>query len=352
MTRLLFFNPAIAYINFAENNNRYSIFDNLNIEPGYAAFFHSGALTENVLFAENELERNGFTVQRWLPHSDELNDTIVIRRINLPNIDEKAFIYLKWNTGVDDATIHDFCDAALDILDMRKGHLHFVREEEPRLRAKFRRGLGLLNRSYYSLTDDDDDEDNQVSEADREDEIALQIASKSSKDILDIIRNLIKTYVLKEHSFAPIEALLEATKSKMVISYITPSAIWVNNKLEVTLPEFDNMKFGFSPKMRVVYALFLRHPEGIFLGSLETYRHEVIDLVKIVAPQGRYGLDANSAIVLSENNSADMNQMISKINRIVKNQIHPMSGIDMFYRITGERGEKYKILMANQATFK
>lgn len=329
-----------------------SIFDNLNIEPGYAAFFHSGALTENVLFAESGLERNGFTVQRWFPHSDELNNTIVIRRINLPNIDEKAFIYLKWDIDVDDATIHDFCEAALDIQDPRKGHLHFVREEEPRRRAKFRRGLGLQNRTHSILTDDDDDDDNLVSEADREDEIALQIASKSSKDILDIISKLIKTYALKEHTIAPINELLEAAKSKMVIAHTTPSSIKVNNRLEVTLPEFDNMKFGFSPKMRVVYALFLRHPEGIFLGSLETYRHEVIDLVKIVAPQGRYGLDANSAIVLSENNSDDMNQMISKINRIVKTQIHPMSGMDIFYRITGERGEKYKILMANQTTFK
>ena len=328
-----------------------NIFDNIDIEPGYAAFFHSGALTENVLFAENGLERNGFTVQRCFPHSDELNNTIVIRRINLPNIDEKAFIYLKWDTGVDDATIHDFCEAALDILDMRKGHLHFVREEEPRMRAKFRRRLGLLNRSHCFLTDDDDDEDNQVSESDREDEIALQIASKSSKDILDIISKLIKTYALKEHTIAPINELLEAAKSKMVIAHTTTSSIKVNNRLEVTLPEFDNMKLSFSPKMRVVYALFLRHPEGIFLKSLESYKHEVIDLVKIVAPYGKYGLDEKSAIILSENNSADMNQMISKINRIIKAQILPMSGMDMLYRITGERGEKYKIEMAEQTTF-
>ena len=311
-------------------------------------------MTENVVFAENELERNGFTLQRCSSHCDELDDTIVIRRINFPNLGEKAYIYIKWkdiNYGYLSEIIADFCEAALDILDPRKGHLHFVREEEPRRRAKFRRGLGLLNCSHSFLSDDDDDEDNQVSEADREDEIALQIASKSAKDILDIIRSLIKTYVLKEHSFAPIEALLEATKSKMIISYITPSAIKVNNRLEVTLPEFDNMKFGFSPKMRVVYALFLRHPEGIFLGSLETYRHEVTDLIKIVAPNGRYGLDGKSATVLCENNSDDMNQMISKINRIIKNQILPRSGIDMFYRITGERGEKYKILMAEQTTF-
>ena len=46
-----------------------------------------------------------------------------------------------------------------------------------------------------------------------------------------------------------------------------------------------------------------------------------------------------------------MNQMISKINRIIKAQILPMSGMDMLYRITGERGEKYKIEMAEQTTF-
>ncbi len=330
-----------------------NIFDNIDIEPGYAVIYRFVMEHTHVAVIQ-ELEANGFTVVHSDAPCEELQDTIVIRRISLVNLDEKAYIYIKWKDidyGYLPQIIGDFCEAALDILDMRKGHLHFVREEEPRLRAKFRRGLGLLNRTHSILTDDDDDDDNQVSEADREDEIALQIASKSAKDILDIIRSLIKTYVLKEHSFAPIEALLEATKSKMIISYITPSAIKVNNRLEVTLPEFDNMKFGFSPKMRVVYALFLRHPEGIFLNSLETYRHEVSDLIKIVAPHGRYGLDGNSATVMCENNSDDMNQMISKINRIVKNQIHPMSGMDMFYRITGERGEKYKILMAEQTTF-
>lgn len=326
------------------------IFDNIDIEPGYAAFFHRGALTEDVLVAEEELSRNGFTVQRWLAHCDELADTIVIRRINLPNIDEKAYIYLKWDAGVDNATIHDFCKAALDIQDPGKGHLHFVREEEPRRRAKLT-GEGLLRMHSLIDTDDDDDDDSPVTESDREDEIAIQIASKSSSDILDIISKLIKTYALKEHTFAPIDQLLEATKSKMVIARTSPSSIAVNDRLEVTLPEFDNMKLRFSPKMRVVYALFLRHPEGISLKNLEWYKHEVIDLVKIVAPHGKYGLDEKSAVILSENNSDDMNQMISKINRIIKTQILPLSGMDRLYRITGERGEKYKIEMAEQTTF-
>lgn len=334
-----------------------NIFENIDIKPGYAVIYRV-TMDHTHAAVIQQLEANGFTVEHGDAPCEELQDTIVIRRINLSNIDEKAYIYIKWKDidyGYISEIIGDFCNTALDIRNPRKGHLHFVREEEPRLRAKFSHGLGLLSRTHSFLTDDDDDDydddDNQVSEADREDEIALQIASKSSEDILDIISKLIKTYALKEHTIAPIKDLLEVTKSKIVIAHTTPSTIRVSKRLGVTLPDFDNLKLKFSPKMRVVYALFLRHPEGIFLKSIGSYKMEVIDLIKIVAPGAKNGLDVNSAKVLCDPSSNDLMQMISKINRIIKTQILPMSGMDMLYRITGERGEKYKIEMAEQTTF-
>lgn len=332
-----------------------NIFENIDIEPGYAVIYRFVMEHTHVAVIQ-ALEANGFTVVHSDAPCEELQDTIVIRRINLVNLEEKAYIYIKWediNSGYLSEIIADFCNTALDIQDPRKGHLHFVREEEPRLRAQLRSKSRVLRRTHSFLTndDDDDDDDNQVSEADREDEIALHIASKSSKDLLDIISKLIKTYALKEHTIAPIKDVLEVTKSKIVIAHTTPSTIRVNKKLEVTLPDFDNLKLEFSPKMRVVYALFLRHPEGIFLKSIESYKMEVIDLIKIVAPGAKNGLDVNSAKVMCDPSSNDLMQMISKINRIIKDTILPMSGMDMLYRITGERGEKYKIEMAEQTTF-
>lgn len=333
-----------------------NIFENIDIKPGYAVIYRI-AMDHTHVAVIQELEANGFTVEHGDAPCEELQDTIVIRRINLANIDEKNYIYIKWDDidyGYISEIINDFCNTALDIQDSRKGHLHFVREDMPRLKARFRSESGLLNRIHSFLivdNDDDDDEGNQVSKADREDEIALQLTAKSSEDILDIISKLIKTYALKEHTIAPIKDLLEMTKSKIVIAQTTPSAIRVNKRLEVTLPDFDNLKLEFSPKMRVVYALFLRHPEGIFLKSIGSYKMEVIDLIKIVAPGAKNGLDVNSAKVMCDPSSNDLMQMISKINRIIKDKIHPMSGMDILYRITGERGEKYKIEMAELTTF-
>lgn len=331
------------------------LLDNLNIEPGYAVI-HRRYMDHTHVFAKSQLEANGFTVEERMPPCEELEDTIVIRRINLPNLNEKAYIYLLWEDlqkGDINTLIDEFCETALNIEDPRHGHLRFIREEEPRLRAKHRYERGMLSIRPALFVDDDDFDDDEVEidEADREDILAMQIASKSSEDLLDIISKLIKTYALKEHSFAPIDELLKAAKSKMVITQTSPSSIRVNRRLEVFLPEFDDMKFGFSPKMRVVYSLFLRHPQGIFMNSLDDYLQEVIDLIKKVAPGGKYGLNRETAKRLCEPKSSDMNQMISRVNHVVSSQIHPNSFLDDQYRISGSKGNVYKIAMANQTKF-
>lgn len=330
------------------------ILDDLNIEPGYAVI-HRRCMDHTHVFAKSQLEANGFTVEERMPPCEELEDTIVIRRINLTNLNEKAYIYLLWEDlqkGDVNTLIDDFCETALSIEDPRHGHLRFKREEEPRLRAKHRYERGMLSIVPALYADDDfDDDEVEIDEADREDLLAMQIASKSSEDLLDIISKLIRTFALKEHSFAPIDELLKAAKSKMVITHNSPSSIRVNRRLEVFLPEFDNMKFGFSPKMRVVYSLFLRHPQGIFMNSLDDYLQEVIDLIKKIAPGGKYGLDRNTALRLCEPKSSDMNQMISKINHVVSSQINHNSGLDDLYRITGSKGNVYKIAMASQTKF-
>lgn len=331
-----------------------SVFDKLNIEPGYAVIY--GMIDNANVFTKAQLKENGFTVQERNAPSEELRDVIVIRRINIPNLHEEAYIYMFKDdlmSGAVKETLADFCETALNVQDPRIGHLHFIRAEEPRIRSRHRHERGILSIKPALFVDDVDFEDDEIEldEADREDILAMQIASKSSEDLLDIISKLIKTYALKEHSFAPIDQLLEATKSKMVIAHTAPSTIKVNRQLEVSLPEFEGMKFGFSPKMRVVYSLFLRHPKGIFMNSLDDYLQEVIDLIKKVAPGGKYGLDRNTALRLCEPKSSDMNQMISKINHVVSSQINRNSGLDDLYRITGSKGNVYKIAMANQTRF-
>lgn len=332
-----------------------SVFDKLNIEPGYAVIY--GMIDNANIFTKAQLKESGFTVQEQNAPSEELRDVIVIRRINFPNLHEEAYIYMFKDdlmAGAVKETLADFCETALNVQDSRIGHLHFIREEEPRIRARHRRERGILSIKPALFVDDDDDfEDDEIelNEADCDDLMAMQIAAKTSEDILDIISKLIKTYALKEHTFAPIDQLLEATKSKVVIANTAPSTIKVNRYLEVFLPGFENMMFNFSPKMRVVYSLFLRHPQGIFMNSLDDYLQEVIDLIKKVAPGGKYGLDRNTALKLCEPKSCDMNQMISKVNHIVSSQINRNSGLDDHYRITGSKGEVYKIRMAHQTKF-
>lgn len=109
------------------------ILDDLNIEPGYAVIFRID-MDYYYIFAKSQLEANGFTVKEYIAPCEELEDMIVIRRINLPNLNKKAYIYLLWEDiekGDVITLINDFCEAALNINDPRQGHLRFIREEEP-----------------------------------------------------------------------------------------------------------------------------------------------------------------------------------------------------------------------------
>lgn len=328
-----------------------NVFDKLNIEPGYAVIY--GMIDIANQFTKAQLKKNGFTVQELNPPFKELLNVIVIRRINLPNLHKEAYIYLfkeDFRRGAEKETLADFCETALNVYDPRIGHLHFIPGEEPRIRRQHINERGLMSIVPALYADDDfHDDEIEIDEAEREDILALKIASKSSADLTDIIGKLIRSFAFKEHSLAPIDELLEATKSKMVISPVPPSSIIVNRNLEVFLPEFDNMKFGFSTKMRVVYSLFLRHPEGVFMNNLDDYLYEVIDLIKKAAPGERLGLNKETAKKLCEPNSEEMNLMISCINHVISCQILPNWMADS-YRIIGGRGNRYKIKMANQTT--
>lgn len=332
-----------------------NVFDKLNIEPGYAMIFHD--ITDYTYeFAKFQLEKNGFTVQDGYSDCDELRGIIVIRRINLSNIEKNAYIYIclkDFDASDVNVAIDDFCETALNVQDPREGHLHFIREEEPRIRSLHSRERGVKCIRPLLIIDDYDDvdDDEEIDEAEREDVIAMQMAAKSSNDINDIISRLIQIYALKEHTFAPIDHLLEAILNKMVISTDKQSTIRVNRRLEVFLPEYDNMKFGFSTKMRIVYSLFLRHPKGIFMNSLDDYLHEVIDLIKKAAPGEKLGLSKETAKTLCEPDSEEMNRMISRINHVISCQLHPNSLKADSYRIVGSRGNVYKIPMANHAIF-
>ncbi len=73
------------------------------------------------------------------------------------------------------------------------------------------------------------------------------------------------------------------------------------------------------------------------------------------ASKGKYGMDQTTAKMLCDPDDGDlrdMYSMISKINRVIGNQIQEFSGLTDIYRITGRRSERYKIGIAPRTTFR
>lgn len=338
----------------------------INLEPGIAGFFLPEGDSQYDILVETvscALCYNGFTVRKFKPPTPQLANVVAIRRINLCNLDKNAYCYasLDYFRHPDESllkSVDKFVHEALKVIDPVQGDI----ELEPLYIQDF------ICRCASSLSFQENtikesrrvDECLPVSQQSsegrifREEETTVLESEQSSEEILKSIEKLVQSYVLKEHSTARISEIIESFKNRIVVTTQKPSRIEVSENLNICLPDFDGMELNFTPKMRAVYCLFLRHPDGIYLKSLNDYLHEMTDLL-LKASKGKYGMDQTTAKMLCDPDDGDfrdMYSMISKINRVIGNQIQEFSGLTDLYRITGRRSERYKIEIAPRATFR
>ena len=105
--------------------------------------------------------------------------------------------------------------------------------------------------------------------------------------------------------------------------------------------DLGGLELLLNPKEKAVYLLFLNHTDGIQISHLPDYKEELEQLYRQFSNQSDLDLINRSIAVLInplENNS---NEVISRINRKIKNAVG--DSLYDFYCIKGERGEKKMI---------
>ena len=119
------------------------------------------------------------------------------------------------------------------------------------------------------------------------------------------------------------------------------SRLVVTSDYRIILPDYDNTEVRLEPLHKVVYLLFLRHPEGIRFKELPDYREELADIYHLMKRKTQVKKKVERSIL--DVTDPLNHSIIEKCARIrnVFQQVTPHEE----YIITGEKGEVRRIAL-------
>lgn len=86
-------------------------------------------------------------------------------------------------------------------------------------------------------------------------------------------------------------AIMESLRMKMLFAQnfrqtSEPSRMVIKRGGRIYLPDYGNLEIKFATMEKALYFLFLRHPEGIFISSLNEHRQELYDIYTGISRRG------------------------------------------------------------------
>lgn len=118
------------------------------------------------------------------------------------------------------------------------------------------------------------------------------------------------------------------------------SPVLVKPNLQIWLPAYETeVKLDFLHK--TVYLLFLKHPEGIILNQMDTYKEEIENLYKSLRPDGTKTKLKKSVENLTKIDDNSLNEKFSKIKKYLLNELGEV--IAETYIIRGVKNKLYRI---------
>ena len=175
-----------------------------------------------------------------------------------------------------------------------------------------------------------------------EEDLELKRLEKERKQALERIRREIVNYIAHYHD-DPKELMAELLHGKVVVGQ--PGRILVNGDMKIILPDYDEMEIEMPAMCRTLYILFMKRRlqgGGIVLKNMDEYHDEILNIYSMVKPGANEKRVVQTVDNLCNPLSDSLNQMISKLNRRIKNVITD-KGLASMYTITGKKGEPYSI---------
>ena len=169
---------------------------------------------------------------------------------------------------------------------------------------------------------------------------------RKRKEALERIKHDIINYIARYHE-DPKELMAELLQGKVVVGQ--PGRLLVNGDMKIVLPEYDELEIEMPAMCRTLYILFMKQrkqgSDGIVLKNMDEHSDEIRSLYFMVKPgASEYHVD-KTVDNLCDPLCDSLNQMISRINRCIRNVITDKQ-LAQQYIISGTRGEEYGIGLA------
>ena len=134
---------------------------------------------------------------------------------------------------------------------------------------------------------------------------------------------------------------------KLIYGEEKPSRLHITKDYRIFLPDFSNMEIELRPLPKILFLLYLKHPEGIYFKDLSDYKDELLQYYKAIRG-GLFSLtDAKSKIErLTDSTDNSRNEKCTAIKNAFVNKIKERLARN--YYIVGERAERRKITLPRE----
>lgn len=303
------------------------------------------------------MERHGLRVTtRRAPRAD-LSHYTVARLFNLGNIGGKSYAWISGDRGVYTAiaSIEAMAEKLVWLENWDKGSIDVTDDgygPDMYMNA-IPAGAIPPDAGIHAVCANEsgpDDFDSGISDfrPTPEESVFLEHLDSERRDIINRIGMLVADYVRQYHEMPPMELFEKCASGKFIVIADKYSPVVVNGNMEIVLPHYNELILRLTPLPRIIYILFLMHPEGIRLKEIADYRKKLEELYLLVKPGSDERLARQSIDDLCTPGSESLNQKISMIKRAVKLQLN-MPEIVEHYTISGKRGGVYRLPAAENA---
>lgn len=161
----------------------------------------------------------------------------------------------------------------------------------------------------------------------------------SESDTLQEALRLIKQ-LEKEERLSFLGEMLDEQTLNQLRKQHTPDVvkIYVDNQWRILCKDTD-IEVKMHTLSKVLYFLFLRHPEGIVLKQISDYRDELLKIYLLFSPSRTMQEITKSIDTLTDVSDGSLNQKISRVNTAFQSSLSYSST----WQIMGKRGDIKKI---------
>ncbi|MFN5641726.1 MAG: hypothetical protein ACK45S_04915 [Sphingobacteriales bacterium] len=141
-------------------------------------------------------------------------------------------------------------------------------------------------------------------------------------------------------------SIMESLRMKMLYAQnfrqtSAPSMIVIRRGGRIYLPDYGNIEIKMPTMEKALYILFLRHPQGIYISSLNEYKNELVDIYSRISTRGlmedmKRRIDEMTNILNDQ-----ISVKISRIKRVFTDAIG--NSLAEHYIIQGENAERKNI---------